>query len=80
MNQPAPLTNLYLSPLATKAQVLGFALYYFSALDSKPASVIYPFSDRYERETTKGISRVWKYTVDLEAIQRSATTAGSSSK
>jgi hypothetical protein len=35
--------------------------------------------DRYERETTKGISRVWKYTIDLEAIQRSATTASSSS-
>jgi hypothetical protein len=78
MNQPAPLTNLYLSPLATKAQVLGFALYYFSAWDCKPASVIFPFSDRYERETTKGISRVWKYTVDLEAIRRSAITASSS--
>ena len=64
-----PITNLYLSPLSTKAQVLGFALYYIACCNNNAASIIYPISDSYERETATGVSRVWQYTVDLNALR-----------
>jgi len=61
------LGNLYLSPLATKAQVLGFALYYVTECRNTPTSIIFPFSPTYNQETSKGIARIWKYTVELPA-------------
>ena len=60
-----PITNLYLSPLATKPQVLGFALYYLTDRRNSATSLIFPFCESYNRETTKGLSRIWKYTVEL---------------
>lgn len=51
------LTNLYLSPLATKPQVLGFALYYLTECRNKPVSLIFPYCDFYSPETSTGISR-----------------------
>ena len=59
------LTNLYISPLATKPQVLGFALFFLSECRAKPVSLIFPFCDTYTRETSLGIARIWKYTVEL---------------
>jgi hypothetical protein len=58
-------TNLYLSPLATKPQTLGFALFYLSELEGKPASIIFPFSRSYARETSKGIGRTWCYGIRI---------------
>jgi hypothetical protein len=60
-----PITNLYLSPLATKPQVLGFALYYLMECRNKAASLIFPFCNSYDQETSTGVSRIWKYTVEL---------------
>lgn len=59
------ITNIYLSPLSTKAQTLGIALFYTMECLEKHASVIFPFCKRYSRETTEGISRVWIYTVEF---------------
>lgn len=59
------ITNLYLSPLATKPQALGFAIYYVTEWLGKEASIIFPFCRTYSRETSKGIARIWKYTVEL---------------
>jgi hypothetical protein len=59
------ITNLYLSPLSTKPQVLGFALYYLMERQDSAASIIFPFAQKYNRETTKGLSRVWKYSVEF---------------
>jgi hypothetical protein len=59
------ITNLYLSPLATKPQVLGFALYYLMECRNKAASLIFPFCNSYDQETSTGVSRIWKYTVEL---------------
>lgn len=59
------VTNLYLSPLASKAQVLGFSLFYKMEGGKRPTSVIYPFRPAYSRETTKGISRIWKYILEI---------------
>ncbi|WP_143393645.1 hypothetical protein [Fimbriiglobus ruber] len=56
------MTNLYLCPLATKPQLLGFALFYLWEGKSMPCSILFPFSLSYSRETTTGIARIWKYT------------------
>ena len=59
------ITNLYLCPLSTKPMVLGFTLYYITERRNGPTSIVFPFSTSYARETSKGISRIWKYTVEL---------------
>lgn len=59
--------KIYIAPLSTKAQALGIALLYineFQSLNSK-ISIVYPFTDRYSKETSKGISKLWKYTVEF---------------
>jgi hypothetical protein len=68
ISQRKSITNLYLSPLATKPQVLGFSLYYLYEQLEKAASIIFPFSSSYTRETSTGISKIWKYVVELPAI------------
>ena len=59
--------NLYLSPLATKAQALGFAYYYILELIPKSASIIFPFSDRYHAETSRGFTGLWHYVFEFPA-------------
>jgi hypothetical protein len=58
-------TNLYLSPLGTKVQALGFGLYYLSKCAGWPVSIIYPFHSGYDQETSRGVSRIWQYRVEL---------------
>ncbi|OGU56384.1 MAG: hypothetical protein A2V66_06050 [Ignavibacteria bacterium RBG_13_36_8] len=65
VNQREIITNLYLSPLSTKAQTLGFILYYIWECIDKPVSIILPVISKYSRETTKGISKIWRYQVFL---------------
>ncbi len=57
--------NLYLSPLATKPQAVGFGLFYLAELSGESASVVFPFASFYERETSKGIGRTWLYRIEL---------------
>lgn len=57
--------NVYLSPLATKPQALGFALYYLYDAKDQSVSIIYPFTNQYERDTAVGISKIWRYCVEL---------------
>lgn len=64
-NNRSKITNLYLSPLSTKAQTLGFVLYYLWECINKSVSIIFPFCHEYTRETSKGISKIWQYTVEL---------------
>ncbi len=59
------ISNLYLSPLSTKAQTLGFALYYVSECVGKSVSIIFPYCSGYTRETTIGLSKIWKYTIEF---------------
>lgn len=58
-------TNLYLSPLATKPQVLGFALYYLLEREGTSTNIIHPFYESYSKETSEKIGRLWKYTIEL---------------
>ncbi|MDX0442499.1 hypothetical protein GOD94_27635 [Sinorhizobium medicae] len=57
------ITNLYLCPLSTKPQALGFGLFYLTALEGKPASIIYPFVQKYSRQHSQGVGRSWIYPV-----------------
>ncbi len=58
------LTNLYLSPIGTKPQVLGFALYFATERRSTASSLIFPFTSGYDQETSQGIARSWLYNVE----------------
>lgn len=68
-NKKKTITNLYLCPLSTKAQTLGVALYYIAQCTDEPSSIIFPFCSKYSRETTEGISKIWKYTVEFDFIR-----------
>lgn len=59
------ITNLYLSPLATKSQLLGFSIYYLWDLFNKPASIIMPICEQYRPDTSIGVGRIWKYEIIL---------------
>jgi len=58
-----PITNLYLTALGTKPQTLGFALYYLTERQGTATSMVFPYAERYARETSSGIARVWLYDV-----------------
>lgn len=62
------LTNLYLCPLSTKAQVLGFGIYYLTECINEPVSMIFPFETVYHQRTSTGIERIWIYSVELPCI------------
>ncbi|MDO3427165.1 hypothetical protein QWT87_19995 [Chryseobacterium sp. APV1] len=64
-NMKKPITNLYLSPLSSKAQTLGMALYYVTERIATATSIIFPFCDGYEQETSEGISKFWIYSIEL---------------
>lgn len=57
------ITNLYLSPLATKPQALGFAIYYVTELEELPVSILLPITHSYSRQTSRGIGSVWRYEI-----------------
>lgn len=58
--------NIYLSPLSTKVQVLGFVLYWLLEGRHRGAvSMLLPECDTYAQETTDGLKRLWKYDVEL---------------
>ena len=62
--------NVYLSPLGTKAQVLGFAIYFATecAGSNGSTSAILPVVKGYARGTSEGVGRVWKYSVPFGAL------------
>lgn len=58
--------NIYLTPLSTKIQALGAALYW--VLEGKArggVSVLLPECLTYSRETSSGLKRLWSYEVEL---------------
>ncbi|MDC5141190.1 hypothetical protein NRA28_16210, partial [Acinetobacter baumannii] len=57
--------NLYLSPLSTKAQTLGFAIYWALEGSTRDISILLPECLTYSRETSKGLKRLWLYDVEL---------------
>ncbi len=68
MNHPRkkPFTNVYFSPISSKPQALGMALFYIWETGwKKEWSIIYPFCSRYNNDTSHGISRIWRYKIEL---------------
>ena len=63
-----PITNLYLSPLSTKSQTVGFALFYINEciLSDRDASIIIPETTGYSEKTSEGIDHIWQYTIEFE--------------
>lgn len=60
--------NVYLAPLATKVQTLGFSIFWLFQR-SNPAcslSLLLPQCLTYSRETSSGIKRLWAYEVELD--------------
>ena len=59
-------TNVYFSPLSSKPQALGMALFYIWENGwEKEWSIIYPFCCKYNNDTSQGISKIWRYKVEL---------------
>ena len=62
------VTNLYLSPLATRAQALGFVIFFlYERKRIENINMIFPFCTEYERLTDVGLSRTWRYELELAA-------------
>ncbi|UDM06526.1 hypothetical protein LG409_14235 [Halomonas sp. NyZ770] len=57
--------HIYLCPLSAKPQVLGIGLAYLNSFSDQPVSVLYPFTSNYSKETSVGLSRIWKYTIEF---------------
>jgi hypothetical protein len=58
--------NVYLAPVSTKAQALGFAIYWQrEGLVRGAVSIISPECLTYSRETSIGLQRLWEYTVEF---------------
>ncbi|PWK31909.1 hypothetical protein [Cupriavidus plantarum] len=57
--------NIYLSPLSTKVQVLGFSLYWWlEGRHRGGVSIILPECLTYSRETSVGLKRLWTFTIE----------------
>jgi hypothetical protein len=65
LRQRKQVSNVYLCPLATKPQTLGFAIFYLTELINQSASVLFPFCNKYQKETSTGVGRSWRYEVQL---------------
>lgn len=66
------ITNLYLSPLGTKPQVIGFCLYYIYAFIESDSpftgGMLFPFKEYYSKETSEGLSKLWIYTIEFPLL------------
>jgi len=60
------ISDLYLCPLATKAQVVGFSIFYLSECIEKPVSIIYPFVHSYNPDTSDGVANFWEYHINFD--------------
>jgi len=60
------ITNLYLSPLGTKPQALGFAIYFLGDIENKRSGgILYPIRNCYSIGTTEGFTRTWSYHIEF---------------
>jgi len=65
-----PEANIYLSPLSTKSQALGFAIYYLRECLGSATSIVYPFCKTSMKETSQGLSGAWLYQVEIANLMR----------
>ena len=65
------IKNIYLSPLATKAQTIGMTLFYIFEKEKYKKEDIsihirYPFTNKYSSSSSKGVFRINKYTIEFD--------------
>jgi hypothetical protein len=58
-------SNIYISPLSSKPQVLGFVYYFCKEGHDKSVNIIFPYSKKYLLNTTKGSNRTWHYVLEF---------------
>lgn len=63
------IDHLYLSPVGAKAQVLGFSWYYWCEAAGGPTSILFPKSERYSRETSRGLAAIHEYHLELTSVR-----------
>jgi len=69
------INNIYLSPLATKAQTLGMTLFYifeqekYDDLDIN-LHIHYPFTNTYSASSSEGYFRINKYTIEFNLFDK----------
>lgn len=64
------ITNLYLSPLSTKAQTVGFALFYIYECfhNDREATILIPETLSYSDQTSEGVGDVWRYQLEFPPL------------
>jgi hypothetical protein len=62
------IDNVYLCPVGPKTQVLGFAWYYLCEAVGTATSLIFPYAQRYSRETSTGLAAVHSFVMELDAL------------
>jgi hypothetical protein len=65
INENPDSTNIYLSPLSTKPQTIGMALYFMWNYNKHPLNIIFPYSKKYHTKLAIGIKRTWRYTFEF---------------
>jgi len=74
-NNKNTIKNIYLSPLATKAQTIGMTLFYifeqekYEDIDIN-IHIHYPFTDSYSASSSEGIFRINKYTIEFDLFDK----------
>lgn len=74
-NDNPKINNIYLSPLATKAQTIGLTLFYIFESESYEEQDIsihirYPFTNSYSSKAGKGYFRINKYTIEFDLFDK----------
>lgn len=74
-NENQNISNIYLSPLATKAQTIGLTLFYLFEKDKYKKDDIsihirYPFTDSYSSKAGKGYFCINKYTIEFDLFDK----------
>jgi len=61
--------HVYLSAVGAKPQVLGFSWYYWCDAAGGNSSFVHPFAERYERDTSNGLSMIHEYVLELDFVR-----------
>lgn len=64
------ISNIYLSPLSTKAQVIGHTYFWWKEHKSLKdlgvnVNITLPIPCSYQSKTSRGIGRIWNYTLEM---------------
>ena len=60
------ISNLYLAPISSKAQAIGFALFFlYEKHRNENMNIIFPYCDEYAKVTGRGIARTWRFELEL---------------